>query len=151
MSTASAVMAAGMPTVMVVVTAAVPPLPLADELLVPQPATVSATPVASSRARVTTDLEDALPPMALIIADYRLSVTGGVWPASAGRTTCAGGGAGPLRVPVPPGSRCRTTPGCRAHRNGAARGWPGLSAGGGRQVSPPGPWTDATTTPGRGR
>src|SRR6516165_9515685 len=117
MSTASAVMAAGMPTVMVVTAAA--PLPLADELLVPQPARVSATPVASSRARVTAGLEDALPPMALIIADYHLSVTGEVWPASAGRAACAGGGAGPLRVPVPPGSRCRTTPGRRAHRNGA--------------------------------
>src|SRR6516162_5814112 len=88
MSTASAVMAAGMPTVMVVTAAA--PLPLADELLVPQPARVSATPVASSRARVTAGLEDALPPMALIIADYHLSVTGEVWPASAGRAACAG-------------------------------------------------------------
>src|SRR6516162_5850240 len=75
MSTASAVMAAGMPTVMVVTAAA--PLPLADELLVPQPARVSATPVASSRARVTAGREDAPPLMALIIADYRLSVAGG--------------------------------------------------------------------------
>jgi hypothetical protein len=77
-------MAAGMPTVMVV-TAAAPPLPLADELLVPQPVTVSATPVTNSRARVTTGLEDVLPLMDLIIVDYRLSVSGGKGrPASAG-------------------------------------------------------------------
>src|SRR5215468_9149411 len=149
MSTESAVMAAGMPTVMVVTAAAVP-LPLADELLVPQLATVSATPVASSRARVTTGLEDALPPMALIIADYRLSVAGGARPASAGRAVSVAGGAGPLRAPVPPGSLCRTRRGCRARRSGAAHGWPGLWAGGGRQVFPPGPWTGATTTPGHG-
>src|SRR6266566_2833338 len=142
-------MAAGMPTVMVV-TAAAPPLGLADELLVPQPVTVSATPVTNSRARVTTGLEDALPLMDLITADYRLSVSGGQGrPASAG-VIGARGVAAPLRTPSPPGSRCRTTRGRRAHRNGAARGWPDLSAGGGRQVFPRGPWTDATTTPGRG-
>src|SRR5215469_10012837 len=142
MSTASAVMAAGMPTVMVVTAAPAPP-PLADELLVPQPARVSATPVASSRARVTAGLEYAMPLMALIIADYRLSMAGR--PASADRATNARGIARPLRAPFPPGSRCRTTRGHRARRSEAAPGWPDLSAGGGRQLFPPGPWTGATT------
>jgi hypothetical protein len=80
-----------MPTVMVV-TAVALELPLAvalelaladalglllvDELgLLPQPATVSATPVTSNRARVTTVLENALRLRDLFTVYYFLSVT----------------------------------------------------------------------------